>query len=481
MNKRVFISYSWGSSEHQQWVINLGTRLMSDSVDVILDKWSLKDGQDIYSFMESMVNSNDVFRVLIICDKNYTAKANDRKGGVGTETLIITPEIYGNQLQQKFIPIVVELNDDGKASLPAYLTSRKYIDFSSEEFFESSYEELLRNILEAPAIPKPRLAQNPPSYITDPIVNTHASGFSLKNLETQIKKTPEKINIYSEDFLDKFCEELWEFRFTSRSENILIFGEALTNNLHSYKILREEFLQFLRLVSVADSNIDVELIINFFEKEPLYSRPKEEVGSWISSDFDNYKIIFHELFIYTIAICLKNKNYKLIEDLLYSKYFFKSTSSLKEEPKDFTELCFYHRNLESYIGAKFNISSGFGYFTITNLSNKVNKEDFLLADLLCHFVSELSSKNNTSKIWFPNTYPFSERKIPDFFSRISSERHFNNIKKIFNTDTPLELKEVLKKYDVSKENKERYRGDRGFRSIPFIHDWIDIEKIAIYR
>ena len=161
MNKKVFISYSWGNKEHQDWIVNLGKRLMTDTVDVILDRWSLKDGHDIHSFMEEMVKSKDVFRVLIVCDKKYKEKADDREGGVGTETQIISPNLYSNEKQEKFIPIVLERDEDGKAYLPIYLSSRKYIDFSQEEDFEDSYEELLRNILETPSIPKPKLGTKP--------------------------------------------------------------------------------------------------------------------------------------------------------------------------------------------------------------------------------------------------------------------------------------------------------------------------------
>ena len=53
---KIFISYSWSSSSHERWVLELAERLVSDGVDVTLDKWDLKEGQDKFSFMESMVN-----------------------------------------------------------------------------------------------------------------------------------------------------------------------------------------------------------------------------------------------------------------------------------------------------------------------------------------------------------------------------------------------------------------------------------------
>ena len=43
---KVFISYSWSKQKTQDDVIELATRLMHDGVDVVLDKWDLKEGQD---------------------------------------------------------------------------------------------------------------------------------------------------------------------------------------------------------------------------------------------------------------------------------------------------------------------------------------------------------------------------------------------------------------------------------------------------
>ena len=37
----VFISYSHDSDEHKNWVLQLATRLRSNGVDVILDRWNL--------------------------------------------------------------------------------------------------------------------------------------------------------------------------------------------------------------------------------------------------------------------------------------------------------------------------------------------------------------------------------------------------------------------------------------------------------
>lgn len=377
MDKKIFISYSWGSKEHQDWVVNLGRRLMNDTVDVVLDKWSLKDGHDIHSFMEEMVKSNDIFRVLIVSDSKYKEKADEREGGVGTETQIITPNIYSNQKQDKFIPLVLDRDEDGNPCLPIYLASRKYIDFSKEEHFEDSYEELLRNILEAPAIPKPKLGSRPPVYITENKINLSETNSKIRSIENQIKKTQSLNQKYLIDFTETFLDNLWEFRLKEVPQDIKSYGELLVENLRSYKPLREDFIKFIDLVSGDEFKIDSDIIIDFFENAPTYQKPKENLGSWNPAEFDIFKIIFHELYLYVVAVCLKNKDYNLLSDILNSKYFIKDPYSRSQEPSGFMFLYDYHKNLESYMRSTYDKITGFGDYIISNLSDQIKKENII--------------------------------------------------------------------------------------------------------
>jgi len=83
----VFISYSHDSSEHKQWVANLGIRLRKNGVDAILDQWDLFPGDDVPSFMENKLSSCQY--ALLICTKRYVKKANAGIGGVGYEKMIV--------------------------------------------------------------------------------------------------------------------------------------------------------------------------------------------------------------------------------------------------------------------------------------------------------------------------------------------------------------------------------------------------------
>jgi hypothetical protein len=163
---RAFISYSWTSPEHQQWVIDLATNLRDSGVDAILDKWDLKAGHDTVAYMEKMVTDPSVQKVIIVSDRAYAEKADGRRGGVGTETQIISAKIYAQAAQDKFVAVLPELGADGKPCLPTYYASRIYIDLSNEEVYPENFEHLVRWIFDKPAFPKPPIGK-PPSYLEE--------------------------------------------------------------------------------------------------------------------------------------------------------------------------------------------------------------------------------------------------------------------------------------------------------------------------
>ncbi len=127
---RLFISYSWSNPQHEQWVLDLASELVSSGIDVVLDKWDLREGHDAIAFMEKMVTDPSISKVALVCDEVYVTKADGRAGGVGTETQIISAEVYAKQNQDKFVAVIAEKGTDCKPFLPTYYKSRIYIDLT---------------------------------------------------------------------------------------------------------------------------------------------------------------------------------------------------------------------------------------------------------------------------------------------------------------------------------------------------------------
>lgn len=141
---KIFISYSWEFDKTKQIVNQLVEQLENKNIEVIYDQNSLKLGNDMSYFMESL---NDYDKVLVMCDSSYTKKANQRSGGVGTESEIIIPNVYGRPLQNKIIPIILEKDKSNMPIVPTYLQGKFGVDLS-DSFNEYGFNKLLKDILE---------------------------------------------------------------------------------------------------------------------------------------------------------------------------------------------------------------------------------------------------------------------------------------------------------------------------------------------
>ena len=189
---------------------------MHDGAEVILDRWHLKAGHDKFAFMEQSVTDPTVKKVIVICDKAYAEKADERKGGVGTETQIISPAVYKEVSQEKFIPIVREWKVDGTPCLPTFMATRMYFNFSINEAFEESYDQLIRNLHDAPELKPPGVGK-PPSHIFSTTSSSIATSGKLLRLRDAIDKGKSNREAMLRDYLVGFTNALGEFNHYNRT------------------------------------------------------------------------------------------------------------------------------------------------------------------------------------------------------------------------------------------------------------------------
>ena len=166
---KAFISYSWDTDAHKQWVAKLATDLRRDGVEAILDQWAAVPGDQLTAFMEKEIRENDY--VLIICTPNYCLKSDTRKGGVGYEGDIMTAEVLSEGNHRKFIPILAQGTWDKSA--PTWLKGKYYIDLSSDDKYTANYSDLTATLLGtrplAPPVQKPSQSINKEQVMHSPL------------------------------------------------------------------------------------------------------------------------------------------------------------------------------------------------------------------------------------------------------------------------------------------------------------------------
>ncbi|MHB1421331.1 MAG: toll/interleukin-1 receptor domain-containing protein, partial [Bacillota bacterium] len=122
-NSTAFISYSWDSEEHKDWVTSLVNLLRNNGVDATFDVFETQKGTvNLNAMMLKNIKDNDY--TIIVLTQNYAKKADAFQGGVGFETNMLISYIQENL--QKIIPIMRCKGDKAKAA-PFYLSGVHYI------------------------------------------------------------------------------------------------------------------------------------------------------------------------------------------------------------------------------------------------------------------------------------------------------------------------------------------------------------------
>ena len=157
INPKVFVSYSHDNEEHKAWVLKFSTDLRRHGVDVVLDQWDARLGDDLLFFMEQGLSTSNL--VLCICSDKYIEKTNTNKGGAGYEKKILSADLMRDGAKNYIIPIIRNNTIDKK--LPTFLSGALYLDFEDNCDYYNSYSTLLERIFDEDIKSKPALGENP--------------------------------------------------------------------------------------------------------------------------------------------------------------------------------------------------------------------------------------------------------------------------------------------------------------------------------
>jgi len=442
---KLFVSYSWSSDEHMDWVMTLAKQLRDNGVDVILDKWDLPKGADKHQFMERMVVDPKVKKVVMICDAKYAEKANDRVGGVGEETQIITAEIYAQKDQSKFVAVVVEYYQDGKPCVPAYYKSRIHIDMSRDDLYDENFEELLRWVFDKPLYLKPAIGKMP-AFLTQDATPSLGTTFQFKRALEGIKNSrPYRTGAVNEYF-DKLAASFGILRLVPTSDTI---DQQVINSINDFLPYRNEAIQvFLTLAQYGPSAAEQRLVHRFFEKTVPFMVPQKS-GLFCDKEFYNFRFIVHELFLYAVASMLKHESFECASHLMHQPYYFPGLITGRLRDSSFTAM---YMGMMPLIYRKDGASasqqvSRDELLTSRATESGVRFEDLVQADFTLLVTDLLAVLRGYRSIqhWMPETMMLRDNgeQPLEIYARSRSKSYFEKLKCLFQIEQKDDLEPLM--------------------------------------
>lgn len=449
-NPKAFISYSWTSPDHESWVLRLATELRESGVDVIFDKWDLREGHDAHAFMEKMVTDPEIKKVILICDKVYADKADGRKGGVGAEAQIISPEIYAKQDQDKFVAVLKERDEDGKPFLPVYYRSRIYIDLSDATSYSENSERLLRWIYDKPLYIKPELGKAP-SFLNETSVKFQIATSSIfRRTMDAIKNGKSFANAAAEEYFKTFAGQFEKLRIPPDSDP---FDEAVIQSIESFLPYRNEAIEMFQALALYLDNGDTRRALHhFFEQLIPYTERPEHIKMYRKRDFDNFRFLIHELFLYAIASVIQYERFDSGGYLLGTDYYIPVYSEYEQDVMvSFEVIRKYTESLQER-NDRLNLRRLSIRADLLQERCKgvgINFQQIMQADFVIFMRDQLDHPNGPW-FWWPETLLFVRHSVFEIFGRSTSNAYFNRVKALLGIAKKEDIEPLLQSFESQR-------------------------------
>jgi len=486
---KVFISYSWNPPQHKERVIEFAKRLSADGVHVILDVWDLAPGQDKNLFMEQTVTNPDIKKVLLVCNKSYKQKADERQGGVGTESLIMSKEVYDKAAQTKFIPLVFEFDEEGKAYLPTFIHSRIFFDLREGEDYEDNYEQLLRDIFDRPTHARPPIGVRP-KYLENEAPSTLPTAHRVAAIRRAFLDERRNAPLLVKQYYAAFLNALRDFEPKPDEFKTDNFIDLTLNRMEQTKPLRDDFISFLETYLEVSPTFDQEALESFFENLASYFYPKAvanySLNDLNSLSFDYLRFFVYETILYSATILLKAERFEVLGSLLHHTFLIIGQYREEARVEDYRLFNVYNATLNKHQNTSFQMnrlsvvadnikSRATGTYTFDELKQ---------SDLLLYHIGELvyfEPNAHSRAFWRPETSAYNTYGLT-IFARLVSKRYFDKIKVLFGVETPEELKSRVLEFENDSFTQTWLRSDYSMnRNIPQLSRLINFEKIGTVK
>lgn len=209
--------------------------------------------------------------------------------------------------------------------------------------------------------------------------------------------------------------------------------------------------------------VDDALIINFFEQIYPLTEWRQGNSSYLKDQIDHLKIFVAELMIYTVAILLEYRQYKVVRTLISNRYFVQNSLG-RQLDGPIGMFCFdslllteKNRGWISPIGHMFYERANHEKYKIEKLAE---------ADLMIDYISKLILIKKEDEgywpyhQWYSRLHSFiSYNSLPLLF-RLKSKRYVEETKELFDTISAETLAAEFTELDKYIENEGRTSGGR---------------------
>ena len=226
------------------------------------------------------------------------------------------------------------------------------------------------------------------------------------------------------------------------------FDDQVIQSIESFLPYRNEVIEILVLLSRnTNSDETVRVVHRFLESLIPYMERPRDVHGWRDQDFDNFKFIAHEIFLYSLASFIRNERFDTAAALMEMKYYCPTVS--QNYNMDMLSFWIFSQPLSSFEDRNRRLdmrrlSLRADLLKQRSSESGVEFRDLIQADfILC--LRDYSDRPNDFGLWWPDTLTCAFREVRAFeiFARSQLAKYFDRVMTLLNIDDKEALRTLV--------------------------------------
>lgn len=243
------------------------------------------------------------------------------------------------------------------------------------------------------------------------------------------------------------------------------FDDLVIQSIESFIPYRNEAIKiFLLLVLNKNTDETIRVVHRFLESLiPYLDRPRNAT-QWREGDFDNFKFIIHELYLYSVACFIRHEKFDSAAVLMTDGYY--ASDSSVDYDQAMTTFCVFRPYLKSLQRRNNRLELRLYSLHADLLMQRsresgIESRDLMQADLVLFLRSVMDNPAAQFGLWYPETLIYAGRQARPFeiFARSQSAKYFNKMKRLLGIASKTELVPVINKINA---NPQSYLSQGGF-------------------
>jgi hypothetical protein len=233
------------------------------------------------------------------------------------------------------------------------------------------------------------------------------------------------------------------------------FDDKVIENINQFIPYRNEAIElFLALAQYRNTTDTYQLLHRFIEGLIPYMYRPAHITSYREWDFDNFKFIVHELFLYVVAGLLKYECYEGAAYMMRQHYYLEKSDE-SSKMVSFAAIRHHMKSLENRTKRLDlrRLSLRADLLEQRSKASGLNFRHLMQADFVLFLRDCLDAlRNETYQNWWTETLLYAERQETAFeiFARAQSKEYFDRIKRLFDIEDKSNLQPLMQAFQESK-------------------------------